>query len=60
MRTTIDVHVLLYASDTESPLLARALAFLEQCAQQGEVFCFASMPASPHTIGTSGDSRFST
>jgi toxin-antitoxin system PIN domain toxin len=35
----IDVNVLLYASDSESPSHGDALRFLEGCASRGEVFC---------------------
>ncbi len=39
MSFAIDVNVLLYASDSESPSHARALQFVEKCAARGEVFC---------------------
>ena len=35
----IDVNILLYASDTSSPLQPRAAAFLERCVEGREVFC---------------------
>ena len=41
MSFAVDVNILLYASDTSSPLQPRAQKFLEQCVQQREVFCFA-------------------
>lgn len=41
MSFAIDVNILLYASDTGSPLQSKAQSFLEQCVQQHEVFCFA-------------------
>ena len=37
----IDVNILLYASDTASPKQQRAEAFLDACAERGEVFCLA-------------------
>ena len=37
----IDVNILLYASDAESPLHDRASAFLRQCVSGREVFCLA-------------------
>jgi len=37
----IDVNILLYASDTSSPLHAEASAFLDRCARETEVFCLA-------------------
>jgi hypothetical protein len=37
----IDVNVLLYASDTGSPMHDRATAFLWQCVSGREVFCLA-------------------
>jgi toxin-antitoxin system PIN domain toxin len=37
----IDVNLLLYASDQSSPQHARATAFLQRCAQEGQVFCLA-------------------
>jgi toxin-antitoxin system PIN domain toxin len=37
----IDVNVLLYASDTGSPMHERASAFLGQCVRGREVFCLA-------------------
>lgn len=37
----VDVNILLYASDERSPLNAKAVAFVEQCAGAGEVFCLA-------------------
>lgn len=39
----IDVNILLYASDRDSPLHQKAAAFLEKCAGEGEVFCLAWM-----------------
>ena len=41
MSYAIDVDILLYASDAESPLHARASAFLRQCVSGREVFCVA-------------------
>jgi toxin-antitoxin system PIN domain toxin len=37
----IDVNILLYASDTTSPLHDKATDFLAQCADDREVFCLA-------------------
>lgn len=37
----VDVNVLLYASDTSSPLNAKAAAFLERCAAGREPLCLA-------------------
>lgn len=37
----IDVNILLYASDADSPMHARASAFLRQCVTGREVFCLA-------------------
>jgi uncharacterized protein len=37
----IDVNILLYASDSDSPIHDRAAAFLRQCASGREVFCLA-------------------
>lgn len=37
----IDVNLLLYASDQGSPQHARAAAFLQHCAVEGQVFCLA-------------------
>ena len=37
----IDVNLLLYASDSDSPQHERAVAFLENCARSGQVFCLA-------------------
>ena len=39
MGFAVDVNVLLYASDAESPFHRRALTFLEGCSGEGEVFC---------------------
>ena len=41
MSYAIDVNILLYASDAESPLHGRASAFLRQCVSGREVFCVA-------------------
>ena len=41
MSYAIDVNILLYASDAESPLHGRASAFLRQCMSGREVFCVA-------------------
>jgi toxin-antitoxin system PIN domain toxin len=37
----IDVNILLYASDGDSPMHDRAAAFLRQCVSNREVFCLA-------------------
>jgi hypothetical protein len=37
----IDVNILLYASDSSSPLQSQAVGFLERCIQKREVFCLA-------------------
>jgi toxin-antitoxin system PIN domain toxin len=37
----VDVNILLYASDTESPQHAKARAFLASCATGPEMFCVA-------------------
>jgi toxin-antitoxin system PIN domain toxin len=37
----IDVNILLYASDKNSPHHSKAASFLENCANGGEVFCLA-------------------
>lgn len=37
----VDVNILLYASDQSSPLNPKAVAFLEQCANDRQVFCLA-------------------
>ena len=37
----IDVNILLYASDQSSPKHARAAAYLQSCAADGQVFCLA-------------------
>lgn len=37
----VDVNLLLYASDQSSPQHARASAFLQSCAADGQVFCLA-------------------
>lgn len=39
MSFALDVNLLLYASDVESPLHPRAVEFLEACVSGGEVFC---------------------
>jgi hypothetical protein len=39
MSYALDVNVLLYASDSESPFHGRAVDFLQRCAQDGEVMC---------------------
>ncbi|MGH8480173.1 MAG: type II toxin-antitoxin system VapC family toxin [Gammaproteobacteria bacterium] len=39
MSFALDVNLLLYASDTESPLHERARGFLESCMRGGELFC---------------------
>lgn len=41
----IDVNILLYASDESSPLYDKAVAFLERCASECEVFCVAWLSA---------------
>ncbi len=41
MSYAIDVNILLYASDGDSPLHDRAAAFLRQCVSGREVFCLA-------------------
>jgi toxin-antitoxin system PIN domain toxin len=41
MSFALDVNILLYASDTSSPLHAEAKAFLEDCVAKQEVFCVA-------------------
>jgi uncharacterized protein len=41
MSYAIDVNVLLYASDSGSPLHARATQFIERCVGKREVFCLA-------------------
>ena len=41
MSFAIDVNVLVYASDRSSPFADRALAFLERCAAQPDVFYLA-------------------
>jgi toxin-antitoxin system PIN domain toxin len=41
MSYSIDVNVLLFASDTSSPRHARAKAFLGRAARSSEVFCLA-------------------
>ena len=45
----IDVNILLYATDVDSPLHPRAAAFLQTCAEDGAVFCLAWVIS--HTIG---------
>jgi toxin-antitoxin system PIN domain toxin len=37
----VDVNLLLYASDSTSPLQPQAVAFLERCVRNREVFCLA-------------------
>lgn len=37
----VDVNILLYASDSSSPLSGRASSFLRDCAAKREVFCLA-------------------
>jgi len=37
----VDVNILLYASDRSSPHSTKAMEFLERCASDTEVFCFA-------------------
>lgn len=39
MSFALDVNLLLYASDTESPLHERARVFLDSCMRGGELFC---------------------
>lgn len=39
MSFAIDVNLLVYASDTESPFQEKASAFLERCVSGDEVFC---------------------
>ncbi len=39
MSFALDVNILLYASDSDSPHHERAASFLEQCIQQEELFC---------------------
>lgn len=41
MSFAIDVNILLYASDTESPFNAKAAAFLQRCAAGPRLFCLA-------------------
>lgn len=41
MSFAIDVNLLLYASDRSSPHHARSAAFLQSCADDGQVFCLA-------------------
>lgn len=41
MSFAVDVNLLLYASDTQSPLHERARDFLQSCMRQGELFCLA-------------------
>jgi hypothetical protein len=41
MSFALDVNVLLYASDSESPHHGKARVYLERCMQQEEVFCIA-------------------
>jgi toxin-antitoxin system PIN domain toxin len=35
----LDVNILLYASDSDSPLHTRATAFLHRCVREEELFC---------------------
>jgi len=37
----VDVNILLYASDADSPMHRRASGFLRRCVEGREVFCFA-------------------
>ena len=39
MSYTVDVNILLYASDTSSPHHARALEFLQACGDRPEILC---------------------
>lgn len=41
MSFALDANILLYASDSSSPLHAKAAAFLERCARGPELFCLA-------------------
>lgn len=41
MSFALDVNILLYASDSESPYHEKAKVFLETCMQQEDVFCIA-------------------
>lgn len=41
MSFSIDVNILLYASDQSSPLHQRAVSFLNKCATDRQVFCLA-------------------
>ena len=41
MSYSVDVNILLYASDESSPHHVQARAFLERCATQTEVFCLS-------------------
>jgi uncharacterized protein len=41
MSFSLDVNILLYASNASSHHQAKAVAFLERCAQRREVFCVA-------------------
>ncbi len=41
MSYAIDVNILLYASDADSPMHDRASAFLRRCVSGREVFCIA-------------------
>jgi toxin-antitoxin system PIN domain toxin len=41
MSFAIDVNILLYASDTDSPWHDKAVAFLQRCAAGPELFCLA-------------------
>lgn len=41
MSYSVDVNVLLYASDTSSPKHPEAIRFLKQCASDPDLFCIA-------------------
>ena len=41
MSFALDVNILLYASDSSSPLQPQAAGFLERCVRDREVFCLA-------------------
>jgi hypothetical protein len=41
MSFAVDVNILLYASDTDSPWHEKAAAFLQRCAAGPELFCLA-------------------
>jgi uncharacterized protein len=38
---SLDVNILLYASDRKSPFYPRAVEFLEECASRSELLCLA-------------------